>query len=211
MSHSIIHSLNWRYATKRYDTEKKIPSETIELLKEALRLTPTSYGLQPLKFLFIENPLIRKQLIDFSYNQQSIVEASHLIVIASLRDIQSQEIDQYMKNTAVIRELSIEQLSGYSDFLKRIMNTKTTEQKTVWAQKQAYITLGVLIEACAHLRIDATPIEGFDVSGYDDILRLEEKGLTATLVIPLGYRHTEDATQHWKKVRKSEQELFEVY
>lgn len=211
MNHSIIHNLNWRYATKRYDSEKKVSPETIELLKEALRLTPTSYGLQPLKFLFIENPAIRKQLVNFSYNQQSIVEASHLLVIASLRDIQPQEIDRYMKNTAMTRELSIEQLSEYSDFLKRIMNTKTTEQKTIWAQKQAYITLGVLIEACAHLRIDATPIEGFDVNGYDELLKLEEKGLTSTLVVPLGYRHTDDATQHWKKVRKSEKELFEVY
>lgn len=211
MSHSIIHNLNWRYATKRYNAEKKIPLETIELLKEALRLTPTSYGLQPLKFFLIESPSIRKKLFDFSYNQQSILDASHLIVIASCKDIQSQEIDQYMQNTAAVRELSIEQLSGYSDFLKRIMNTKTTEQKTIWAQKQAYITLGVLVGACAQLRIDATPIEGFDSKGYDEVLQLEEKGLTSTLVVPLGYRHPEDVTQHWKKVRKSEKELFDIY
>jgi nitroreductase len=211
MNHSIIHNLNWRYATKRYDTQKKIPSETIELLREALRLTPTSYGLQPLKILFIENPDIRKKLLDFSYNQHSIVDASHLIIIASYKDIQSREIDLYMKNTAAIRELPIEQLSGYSDFLKRIMNTKTIEQKTIWAQKQAYIALGTLINTCANLRIDATPIEGFDVGGYDSVLKLEKKGLTSTLVIPLGYRHTDDTTQHWKKVRKSEQELFEIY
>lgn len=211
MNHSIIHNLNWRYATKRYDSEKKISSETIELLKEALRLTPTSYGLQPLKFLLIENPVIREKLFDFSYNQKSITEASHLIVIASFINIQSHEIDSYMNNTATIRELPIQQLSGYSDFLKRIINTKTAEQKTIWAQKQAYIALGVLVDTCAHLRIDATPIEGFDVNGYNEVLKLEEKGLTSTLVIPLGYRHADDITQHWKKVRKSEKELFEIY
>lgn len=211
MNHSIIHGLNWRYATKRYDSEKIIPQETIGLLKEALRLTPTSYGLQPLKFLLIESHPIRKQLFDFSYNQQSITDASHLIVIASFKDVQTQEIDRYMHNTAITRNLSIEQLAGYSDFLKRIMNAQTAEQKTIWAQKQAYIALGVLVEICAQLKIDTTPIEGFDGKGYDKILKLEEKGLTSTLVVPIGYRHPDDTTQYWKKVRKSEEELFEVY
>ncbi len=211
MNHPIIHNLNWRYATKRYDATKKVPQETIELLKEALRLTPTSYGLQPLKFLIIENQEIRKKLFVHSFNQNSIIEASHLIVIASIKDLQIDEIDKYMQNTAITRGFPLEQLDGYSDFLKRIMQNQSSEQKMTWAQKQAYITLGVLIDACAHLRIDATPIEGFNAVGYDEVLDLENKGLTATLVIPIGFRHPEDVAQHWKKVRKSETELFEVY
>lgn len=211
MNHSIIHNLNWRYATKQYSAEKKIPQETMQILKDVLRLSPTSYGLQPLKFLFIENPTVRQELFRFSYNQKSITEASHLIVIASFTDVKTQEIDKYIENTAVTRDLSIEELSGYADFLKRIMNAQTTEQKTIWAQKQAYITLGVLVDACAQLKIDATPIEGFDGNGYDEVLNLKEKGLTSVLAVPLGYRHPEDVTQHWKKVRKSAEELFEVY
>lgn len=211
MNHSIINSLNWRYATKRYDPEKKIPRETIDLLQEALRLAPTSYGLQPIKFLFIENTGIREKLFEYSYNQRSITDASHLIVIAAHKEIEAQEIDKYMLNTASTRGLSIEQLSGYSDFLKRTIGTQTPEQKAVWAQKQAYITLGILIETCAQLRIDATPIEGFDTREYDRILNLDERGLSSTLVIPIGFRHPEDTTQHWKKVRKSKEELFESY
>lgn len=211
MNHPIIHNLNWRYATKRYDATKKVPQETINLLKEALRLTPTSYGLQPIKFLIVENPEIRTKLLEYSFNQQSIVDASHLIVIASIKDIQMDEIDKYMENTAITRGFPVEQLNGYSDFLKRIMLGFSVDQKVTWAQKQAYITLGVLVDACAHLRIDATPIEGFNALGYDDILGLEEKGLTSTLVVPIGYRHSDDVAQHWKKVRKSETELFEVY
>lgn len=211
MNHSIISNLNWRYATKRYDLTQIIPDQTIDLIKEALRLTPTSYGLQPLKFLLIKNQEIRKQLLNYSYNQQSITDASHLIVIASYKDIQSNEIDQYMQNTALTRDLPLEQLSGYSDFLKRIMNNQTTEQKMMWAQKQAYITLGVLVDICAQLKVDATPIEGFDAKGYDNILNLEEKGLTSTIVVPIGYRHNDDVTQHWKKVRKTAEELFETY
>ncbi len=211
MNHSIINNLNWRYATKRYDSEKKIPRETIDLLQEALRLAPTSYGLQPIKFLFIENTGIREKLFEYSYNQRSITDASHLIVIAAHKEIEAQEIDKYMLNTASTRGLSIDQLSGYSDFLKRTIGTQTPEQKAVWAQKQAYITLGVLIDTCAQLRIDATPIEGFDTREYDRILNLDERGLSSTLVIPIGFRHPEDTTQHWKKVRKSKEELFESY
>ena len=211
MNHTIINNLNWRYATKKYDSEKKISQDTIDLLKEALRLTPTSYGLQPIKFLFIENPDIRERLLEFSYNQRSITDASHLIVIASHKNFQTREIDSYMQNTANTRGLTLEQLSGYSDFLKRIIGTQSPEEKTIWAQKQAYITLGVLVDTCAQLRIDATPIEGFVPEGYDSILGLTQKGLTSTLVIPIGYRHPEDATQHWKKVRKSTEELFESY
>lgn len=211
MNHSIINNLNWRYATKRYDSEKKISRETIDLLKEALRLTPTSYGLQPIKFLFIESTEIREKLFEHSYNQHSITDASHLIVIAAHKEIEAQEIDKYMLNTASTRGLSIDQLSGYSDFLKRTIGTQTPEQKAVWAQKQAYITLGVLIDTCAQLRIDATPIEGFDTREYDRILNLDKRGLSSTLVIPIGFRHPDDTTQHWKKVRKSKEELFESY
>jgi nitroreductase/dihydropteridine reductase len=211
MDHPIIQNLNWRYATKRYDTEKKITKESIDLIKEAIRLAPSSYGLQPIKILIIESKEIRKQLFECSFNQHSIVDASHLIVICSYDDIDYQKIDAYMSNTAQTRDLPLEQLNGYSNFLKQIMSGKNEEQKAIWAQKQAYIALGVLIDTCAHLKIDATPIEGFENSKYDAILDLKSKGLSSTLVIPIGYRHPEDHTQFWKKVRKTEPELFEHY
>jgi nitroreductase len=209
MGQSIIDNLYWRYATKKYDASKKVSTEAIAIIKEALRLVPTSYGLQPIKFLIIENPVIRKELLHYSYNQLSIVEASHLIVIASLNDIPTQEIDDYIENTATTRSIPIQQLSNYADFLKRTINNLTPTEKTTWAQKQAYIALGVLLDICAQLKIDTTPMEGFDVEGYDKVLNLSEKGLSSTLVIPIGFRHDEDATQHWKKVRKTKEELFE--
>ncbi|HNR85377.1 MAG TPA: NAD(P)H-dependent oxidoreductase [Taishania sp.] len=209
MGQSIIDNLYWRYATKKYDASKKVSNEAITIIKEALRLVPTSYGLQPIKFLIIENPEIRKELLHYSYNQFSIVEASHLIVIASLNDIPTQEIDDYIENTATTRSIPIQQLSNYADFLKRTINNLSPTEKSTWAQKQAYIALGVLLDICAQLKIDTTPMEGFDVDGYDKVLKLTEKGLSSTLVIPIGFRHDEDATQHWKKVRKTKEELFE--
>lgn len=211
MDHPIIQNLNWRYATKRYDSEKKITKESIDLIKEAIRLAPSSYGLQPIKILIIENTEIRTKLFEYSFNQRSIIDASHLIVICSYDDMDYKKIDDYMSNTAQTRDLPLEQLNGYSDFLKRIMSDKNEEQKAIWAQKQAYIALGVLIDTCAHLKIDATPIEGFDNTKYDEVLGLKSKGLSSTLVIPIGYRHAEDHTQFWKKVRKTEPELFEHY
>lgn len=159
MNHLLIENLNWRYATKRYDSVKRVSTDQIELLKEALRLTPTSYGLQPIKFLFIENPAIRQKLFAYSYNQKSIIEASHLIVICSHTNINEANIDDYMSNTARTENLSVEQLDGYSNFLKKVINTQTIEEKSIWAQKQAYLALGVLVDACAHLRINAAPIE----------------------------------------------------
>ncbi|MCO5261147.1 MAG: NAD(P)H-dependent oxidoreductase [Crocinitomicaceae bacterium] len=211
MNHSIIDNLHWRYATKRYDSSKKVPQDAISIIKEALRLTPTSYGLQPLKFLIIENNAIRNELLSFSYNQKAIVDASHLIVIASLTDIPTQEIDDYIENTALTRDIPIQQLSNYSNFLKQTINNLSPIEKKMWAQKQAYIALGVLIDICAQLKLDATPMEGFDSDGYDYVLNLTEKKLTSTLVIPIGYRHSEDSAQYWKKVRKSSEELFEEF
>lgn len=211
MSHSIIDNFHWRYATKRYDTEKTVSDESIAIIKEALRLVPMSYGLQPLKFIFIKDHSMRNDLLHYSYNQKSIIESSHIIVIASLKDVPTQEIDDYIENTAITRDIPLDQLSNYSNFLKKTFSSLSTEQKTTWAQKQAYIALGVLLDVCAQLKIDATPMEGFDIDGYDKILHLTEKGLSSTLVIPIGFRHSEDVAQHWKKVRKSTDDLFETY
>jgi len=209
MDQAIINQLNWRYATKRYDPDKKISPEQIQLLKESLRLAPTSYGLQPVKFLFIEQNDIRQRLLPFSHYQRVVVDASHLIVIAAHEDLPIQEIDSYLLNTAITRSLPIEELTNYGQFLKQTISNQTSEEKKIWAQKQAYITLGVLIHTCAMLKIDATPIEGFKSEGYDEVLGLKKQQFTATLIVPIGFRHPEDNTQHWKKVRKSSKELFE--
>jgi len=209
MSHTIIEHLNWRYATKRYDPTKKIPETQLDLIKESLRLAPTSYGLQPLKFLFVENQEIRQQLLPFSHHQRVVVDASHLLVIATHTNIPMQEVDDYLQNTANTRGIPLEDLSKYGQFLKQTINDQTPDERKIWAQKQAYITLGILVHTCAQLRIDATPIEGFQAHGYDNILGLKQHDLTTTLIVPIGFRHPQDNAQYWKKVRKSKNELFE--
>lgn len=206
----LIEDLNWRYATKKFDSSKKITDSDIEILKSVLRLVPTSYGLQPLKYLIITNPEVRAKLLTHSSGQQQIVDASHLLVICSHAKIEDQLIDSYVSNTSLSRQIELEKLLGFGHFVKNILSNLTDDEKSNWTAKQAYIALGSLMNACATLRIDTTPMEGFDAKGYDEILNLSAQNLNATLVVPMGYRHSEDTNQHLSKVRRSFEELFET-
>ena len=206
---TILESLNWRYATKKFDATKKVSSEDIETLTEVLRLTPTSYGLQPIKFLVIENPDIRAKLFEKSYGQAQVVDASHLIVMCAYNDVNDSDIDAYVQNTATVRETPVEQLAGFGQYMKQTLGNLDATQKNVWASKQAYIALGQFLVACADLKIDATPMEGFQPEGYDEVLGLNEKNLHAVLVCPIGYRAEDDQFQHLKKVRKPKADIIE--
>lgn len=208
--HQIIEDLNWRYATKKFDPAKKVSDENIEVIKESLRLTATSYGLQPLKFLIIESPELRAKLQPASYGQTQIVDASHLIVICSYLNVSDEDVDAYMKTVSETREVPLEAVAPFGEHIKGSLAKMNGDAQTLWASKQAYIALGQVLHTCASLRIDSTPMEGFDPQSYDDILGLKEQNLKATLVCAVGYRHDEDKNQHMKKVRKSSEDIFEV-
>ncbi|KIX22750.1 nitroreductase [Flavobacterium sp. 316] len=205
---TFIESQNWRYATKKFDSTKKITTEDLETLKEAIRLSTSSYGLQPYRVFIIENPEIRKQLQPVSWGQSQIIDASHLFVFANIVDIQENHIDDYLNNIATTRDLNIEDLKGYSDFMKSKIVPLSQDKKTVWTSKQTYLAMANLLNAAAELRIDVTPMEGFEPEKYNEILGLDKLGLNASLIATVGYRHEEDVTQHYAKVRKSNEELF---
>lgn len=207
---TFIENQNWRYATKKFDATKKISATDLELLKKAIQLSSSSYGLQLYKVFIIENLAIRAQLQPVSWNQAQIIDASHLFVFANIVDVQDKHIDVYVENVAKTRRVAIETLKGYSDFMKSKIVTLPVEEKAVWTSKQTYLALGNLINAAAELKIDVTPMEGFDAEKYNEILGLNELGLNASLVAPVGYRHQEDVTQHSPKVRKPIEELFET-
>ena len=207
MSH-FIENQKWRYATKKFDATKKVTASDLETLKEAIQLSTSSYGLQLYKVFIIENPEVRAQLQPASWGQSQIVDASHLIVFANLVDVQDNHIDEYVNNIATTRGLSVEDLKGYSGFMKSKIVPLPVEQKAVWTSKQTYLALGNLLNAAAELKIDVTPMEGFEPEKYNEILGLNALGLNASLVAAVGYRHEEDATQHYAKVRKPKQELF---
>ncbi len=205
---TVLENQNWRYATKKFDATKKITNEDLDTLKEAIRLSSSSYGLQPYKVIIVENPELRANIQPAAWGQSQIVEASHLIIFANETKVDDLAIDEYIKNISQTRNMPIEALAGYGDFMKSKITSLTPEEKNIWTAKQTYLALGNLLNVAAELKIDATPMEGFVPAQVNEILGLDKLGLNATLIATLGYRHDEDATQHYKKVRKSNEDLF---
>jgi nitroreductase len=199
---------NWRYATKKFDATKKITAEDLDILMEAIRLSSSSYGLQPYKILIIEKPDLRAKIQKAAWGQSQVVDASHLLVFANQTDITDAQIDDFFENTSKTRGVAKETLAGYQGFMKSKINELSGDAKNIWNAKQAYLALANLMHAAAELKIDVTPMEGFSPADVNEILGLNELGLNATLLAPIGYRHSDDATQHYKKVRKSKEELF---
>ena len=199
---------NWRYATKKFDSTKKISTEDLNTLKEAIRLSSSSYGLQLYKVFIIENAELRAKIQPAAWGQSQIVDASHLIVFANQTNVTEADIDDYLKNVAETRNIPETALSGYGDFMKGGILSKSDDDKAIWTSKQTYLALGNLLNAAAELKIDVTPMEGFIPEQYNEILGLTQLGLNASLVATIGYRSKDDATQHLKKVRKSNEELF---
>ena len=198
----------WRYATKKFDTTKKVSSEDLTTLKEAIRLSASSFGLQLYKVIIVENPELRAKLLSASWGQSQIVDASHLLIFANQTTVENSDVDHYLNNVAATRNLPIDALAGYGDFMKGSVGNMPEEAKPIWTAKQTYIALSNLLNAAAELKIDVTPMEGFVPAQYNEILGLDKLGLNAAIVATVGYRHEEDATQHYAKVRKSNEELF---
>ena len=205
---NFIKNANWRYATKKFDTTKKISKQDLETLKEAIRLSASSFGLQPYRFLIIENPELRTKLQPAAWGQSQIVDASQLIVFANITNFGETEIDVSIANTTKTRGLPADALKGYGDFMKSKIVALPEDVRNTWASKQTYLALVNLMNAASELKIDVTPMEGFEPAQVNEILGLGKLGLNATLLATIGYRHEEDATQHYAKVRKSNEELF---
>jgi nitroreductase len=206
----LIKNLQWRYATKKFSTTKKVSENNLNKLKEAIQLSVSSYGLQLYKVLIIENSEIRAQLKPVSWDQSQITDSSHLFVFCNYTDAATEAIDAFIKQTAETRNLDLKQMNGYGDFIKLKLAEKSQEEKTSWLKSQTYLALGNLLNACAELKIDACPMEGFEPEAYNKILGLEQKGLNASVIAPIGYRHQEDHTIGQKKVRKSMELLFDT-
>jgi len=200
---NIIDSLNWRYATKKFDTEKYVSEEKLAILKEAFTLTPTSYGLQPLKLLVLSNKELQKELVPHSFNQEQVAQASHVLVICIENTIDEAYIREHFENEKSIRGTSDEVIDSFRSFLINSFSSKKEGEVKGWATKQAYIALGNLLTVCALEKIDSCPMEGFLPEKYNELLNLKNKGLSSVLALPIGYRADEDMFSKFKKVRKS--------
>ncbi|RWY52280.1 NAD(P)H-dependent oxidoreductase [Mucilaginibacter gilvus] len=205
---SIVDKLKWRYATKKFDTNKKLSPPQLDQLLEAIQLSPSSIGLQHYKVLVIENPEVRAKLREAAYGQPQITDASQLIIFAAEANMDEAYGKNFISLVADIRGVERESLAGLEGMVLGTINSRTPEQLLLWAQKQAYIALGVLVASAADLGIDATPMEGFDPAKFDEILGLKEKGLTATVIAAVGFRADDDQYSKLVKVRRPKTELF---
>lgn len=202
-----LDALRWRYATKRM-TGEIISDESLKTILEAIRLTPTSLGLQPFSVFVISRGELKEKLAPVAYNQPQITESSHLLVFAAKKDISPEFIEEYLKNVAETRNTTIDSLAGFRSMIEGFVlgNSSNIEG---WTAKQAYIALGFALSAAALEKVDATPMEGFSPDGVDEVLGLEEKGLRSVCLLALGKRNEqEDSLVHAVKVRRSEKDLF---
>ena len=205
---TLIDKLNWRYATKKYDASKKVAADKVERILEAIRLAPTSSGLQPFEVLLVTNPEKRAQMQAVAWNQAQVTEASHLLVFAAWDNITEARIDMMFDLTNEQRGFINEGWEAYRKQLKGIVAARGDQANFDAAARQAYIALGVALVAAAEEQVDATPMEGFDPAAVDAILGLQERGLRSVVILPLGYRANDgDWLVNLKKVRRSRDNL----
>lgn len=205
---TLIGALNWRYATKRFDPGRRIPEETWQALEQSLVLTPSSYGMQPWEFLVVTRQELKEQLVPHSWGQRQVADCSHLLVIAARRALGEGDVDRLMSALASIQGRSPEQTKGYREMIIRdVVEGPRSRDVTGWARLQCYIALGSFMTASALLGIDTCPMEGFLPDRYDELLGLAERGLTAAVVCPSGYRHPGDPNASLPKVRFPVEEM----
>lgn len=197
-----VKSLQWRYAAKKFDTAKTLSETQINTLKEAFNLTATSYGLQPVKLVIIQDKDTQKELVAHSWNQPQILEASHVLVICIPEKYTIEEVKNYFTLVKKIRNTADEILNPFKEFLTEEIDKKTQEELFIWNRNQAYLALGNLLAVCAFERIDSCPMEGFIPEKYDEILGLKKHNLKSILVLPVGFRAEDDYMKDLEKVRK---------
>jgi nitroreductase len=197
-----LDKLKWRYATKKFDTSKKLSHHKLNILKQAFNLTATSFGLQTIKLVIVEDIDLRSKLLPHSYNQKQVVDASVLLVICIQEDVIKQDVVAFYDNIKSIRGTSETILKPYRENLVNMFDKMNIEERQQWSKNQAYIALGNLMTVCAMEDLDACPMEGFIPKQYDEILNLEKRGLKSVLALPVGYRAADDMFAEFKKVRQ---------
>ena len=197
-----VRALKWRYAAKKFDAKKILSTEKVDVLKRCFNLTATSYGLQPLKLVVVQDKEVQGELMKASYNQKQIGTASHVLVICIERTVGKDFIENYFKTVQDVRETPDEVLHPFKESLIGDFEQKPVDEVKIWATHQAYLVLGTLLTVCAVEEIDSCPMEGFEPQKYDAILELEKYGLESVLALPVGYRASDDFFASLKKVRR---------
>ncbi|AHB88817.1 bifunctional oxygen-insensitive NAD(P)H nitroreductase / dihydropteridine reductase [Thermosynechococcus sp. NK55a] len=207
----ILQQLQWRYATKKFDPNRKIPAVLWQTLLQSLVLAPSSFGLQPWKFYVIETPELRQALLPHTWNQRQVVDASHLVVFAIKSHLNAADVDRYLARQAEVRQTSVEELQGYGDLVKGFLQSPPYPLNVdEWSARQVYIALGQFMVTAALLGIDTCPMEGFLPQEYDRLLNLPAQGYHAVVVCAAGYRAADDQYATSPKVRYPLEAVVEV-
>tara|TARA_R100000908_G_scaffold65235_1_gene53080 strand:- start:73581 stop:74225 length:645 start_codon:yes stop_codon:yes gene_type:complete len=200
-------ALQWRYATKSMNG-KSVPPEKLDPILEAIQMAPTSIGLQPFSVIHVSDPELKKQIQPVAYGQTQIVDGSDVLIFAAWDEVTQERIDEFVRLTGEVREMSEEELEPVRNMAKGVAS-RSVEEQFNWSARQAYIALGFGLSAAAIEEVDATPMEGFKNEELDELLNLPEKGLKSIAILTLGYR---DEGNDWlapmKKVRRPKDELF---
>lgn len=209
-SKTLLEALNWRYATKTFDPERKLSADTLEALEESMRLTPSSFGLQPWKFIVIGSDAIKEKLPPISWDQQQLKDCSHVVVLAAKVKYTREDVADFITCTAEARNQTEESLSGYEQFAGGFVD-QANEQGFVeeWTKKQVYIALGQLMLSAALLGVDACPMEGIQPADYDKVLGLEGTDYATVVACPLGYRSESDKYASAAKARYSKEKVID--
>jgi len=198
----LLTALRWRYAAKKFDASKKIPAETWAALEQALVLTPSSFGLQPWKFIVVDDPAIRAKLVAVSWGQTQPVDASHFVVLARRQDLPEAEIDRYLARVAAVTGAPADTLGGLRGMMAGFRQKAQDEGwLNPWADRQVYIALGSFMTCAAALGLDTCPMEGLDPAKYDRILGLAGSGYSTVVACAAGYRAAGDDYATRPKVR----------
>lgn len=200
---------SWRYATKKFDAARRIPADQWEALEKALVLSPSSYGMQPWKFIVVTDPALKRQLRPVSWNQSQIEDCSHLVVFLAKQRITESDVDRFVSRTAQVRAQDAASLAGYKDFMMGdLVKGPRSAVIDQWAARQTYIALGNFMTSAALLGVDTCPVEGLDPAAYDRILGVEGTGYHTVCACPAGYRAADDGYAAKSKVRFSADEVI---
>lgn len=206
----LVQQLKWRYAVKQFDPTKKVAAADWQALEETLLLTPTSYGLQPVKYVVVTDQAIKEQLLPHAFNQTQVRDCSHLVVIAGKTDVSESDIENYLDRMTATREVTRESQADFAQILHGFAQKLQTDNRTAeWSARQAYIALGFLLMAAALRGIDSCPMEGFLPHGVNEVLNLEAQKLSAVVLCPIGYRAHEDWLGSLAKVRQPRESIIQ--
>jgi nitroreductase len=187
---SFLTQLSWRYATKKFDTEKKVSEEQLSKIKEAIKMTPTSFGLQPFHVVTVTNQDLKEKLKTAAWDQSQLTDASHVLVFCARTDVLPR-INTYFDMASGGSDESRLAMKGYEDMMNGFASKMNEDQLKIWASKQSYIALGFAMAAAAEIEIDSCPMEGFDSSAFKSILDLPED-FYPTVILPIGFRAVDD-------------------